>query len=154
MGFKSLDFQNILGGEMTRKKCLLLFLEADLLLLKTRAYFYDVAFITWKTHENLSYVGIVLTLHFQEKCLDFAEYFLTKLTCQHYMQQVYNFAILFENLKIVNLENQMARWPSFSKELYGLFSQAVKTFQRCFQTTSNSLGLTLNPSPLSHTFVF
>ena len=38
--------------------------------------------------------------------------------------------------------------------LYNLFSSGCKTFQRCFQMTSNSLGLTLNPSPLSHTFVY
>ena len=40
------------------------------------------------------------------------------------------------------------------KNVYNLFSPGCKTFQRCFQMTSNSLGLTLNPSPLSHTFVY
>ena len=53
-----------------------------------------------------------------------------------------------------NFCDWMAHWPSFSKNVYNLFSPGCKTFQRCFQMTSNSLGLTLNPSPLSHTFVY
>ena len=93
MGFKSSDFQNILGGEMT-KKMFMAFLPnalraaADLLLLhfsKLELIFYELTFITWKTHENLNYVGmctLCLTLHLP-KCLDFATYIFSQFVTQN-----------------------------------------------------------------------
>ena len=90
MGFKSSDFQNILGGEMT-KKMFMTFLPnalhwlaaADLLQdSKLELIFYELTFITLKTHENLNYVGmctLCLTLHLT-KCLDFATFFTI---CHH-----------------------------------------------------------------------
>ena len=61
---------------------------------KLELIFYELTFITLKTHENLNYVGmctLCLTLHLT-KCLDFATFYrfviAQKLNSQQYTKQL------------------------------------------------------------------
>ena len=75
--------------------------EADLLQdSKLELIFYELTFITLKTHENLNYVGmctLCLTLHLT-KCLDFATFYrfviTQKLNSQQYTKQLLLISVL------------------------------------------------------------
>ena len=88
---------------------------ADLLhFSKLELIFYELTFITQKTHENLNYVGmctLCLTLHLT-KCLDFATFYrfviAQKLNSQQYTKQFLLTSVLPSKSTIYqNLANEI-----------------------------------------------